>query len=72
MPIRWAQSGEFVCVYVANSTSEGVGGWSRHDEFQNYNADYGQYESEHTQLGEMTQAGDRMERCDEGMTSEAC
>lgn len=73
IPIRWAQPGEFVRVYVANSSREGVGKtWTWHDTFQNYDADYGWYESEHTQLGEMTPASQRMGRRDECMTSGAC
>lgn len=72
MPIRWAQSGEFVRVYVANSASEGVGEkWTWRDTFQNYDADYGWYEGERTQLGEMSPASQRMGRRDECMTSGA-
>lgn len=55
-----------LCVYVANSAREGVGQkWTWHDTFQNYDADYGWCESEHTQLGEMTLACHRMGRCDD-------
>lgn len=49
-------------------------GWGKkneHDTFQNYDADYSWYESEHTQLGEMTPAGHRMGRRDERLTSQA-
>lgn len=72
IPIRWAQSGEFVRVYVANSAVGKKMKWTWHDKFQNYDADYGWYESEHMQLGEMTLGSHRMGRCDECMTSEAC
>lgn len=64
-----------LCVFMWQIVRErDLEGWkrTRHDKFENYDADYGWYESEHMQLGEMSQTGDRMGRRDEHMTSEAC